>query len=303
MLFISGESGTGKESLAHAFHKASPQRGGPFVAVNCAAIPEGIAERLLFGALKGAFSGVVADSEGYLAAASGGTLFLDEVADMDPVVQGKLLRVIDTGELLPLGATRARKVQFQVCTATHKDLRALTQEGKFRADLYFRIGLPQIAVPPLRERREEIPWLMKAALRAQPELLLSVPLVEACLLRAWPGNVREILAETHSAAFKAQAAKSDTVQVEHLSASAGAAMAAPLRPVAEESARPAAASAASPRPASAPPSRAQVLAALLEAKGNVSAAARALQVHRTQFRRLLVRHNIDREKLLRLAEP
>lgn len=312
-LFISGESGAGKESLAQTFHKASPQREGPFIAVNCAAIPEGIAERLLFGARKGAFSGVVSDSEGYIEAANGGTLFLDEVADLDAVVQGKLLRVIETGELLPLGATRPRKVQFRVCTATHKDLRALTQEGKFRADLYFRIGMPQLAVPPLRERREEIPWMMHAALGAVlPGLKLHVSIVETCMLRTWPGNVRELLAETHSAALKARAADSALVHAEHLGTSAGKALSAPaVAPVARAVSvaaseppaptplpQPAASDAPlDPPEPGAPPSLAQILAALFSAKGNVSAAARALRIHRTQLRRLLTRHKINAEKL------
>lgn len=149
-LFILGESGTGKESLAHDFHREGPQRAGPFIAVNCAAIPEGIAERLLLGSKKGAFSGAVQDSQGYIEAADGGTLFLDEIADLDPAVQGKLLRVLETGELLMLGATRPQKVQIRVCAATNKDLRVLTRQGKFRSDLYFRIGMPQLCIPPLR---------------------------------------------------------------------------------------------------------------------------------------------------------
>src|SRR5262249_55089522 len=123
-LFISGESGVGKESMAQSFHRAGPQQHGPFIAVNCATIPEGLAERLLFGGQKGAYSGAANDSEGYLQAANGGTLFLDEVADLDATVQAKLLRTLETREVLPLGATRVQKVDVRVCSATHKDLRA-----------------------------------------------------------------------------------------------------------------------------------------------------------------------------------
>ena len=311
VLFISGESGAGKESLAQEFHRAGPQRDGPFIAVNCAAIPEGIAERLIFGARKGAFSGIVSDSQGYIEAADGGTLFLDEVADLDTSVQAKLLRVIESGELLPLGATHPRKVQFRVCTATHQDLRALTQEKKFRTDLYFRIGMPQVVVPPLRRRKEEIPWLVAGAIRAiRPELSPHVSLIEMCMLRTWPGNVRELLAEISTAAIKAGEAGNYAVSAEQLSPSAGAAMPTPVpapvdpTPASGVSAHPAPMSAISTpsnqSPAtspSAPPSRATLLAALLEAKGNLSAAARALRVHRTQLRRLLVRHKIDLAKL------
>ncbi len=329
-LFITGESGSGKESIAQAFHRASPQRSGPFVAVNCAAIPEGIAERLLFGARKGAFSGAASDSEGYLEAAHGGTLFLDEIADLDPVVQGKLLRVIESGELLPLGATRPRKVQCGVCSATHKDLRSLVEKSAFRADLYFRIGMPQVSVPPLRQRQEEFPWLiLKAVQSVAPGLKVDVSLVEACLLRGWPGNVRELQAEVSTAALTARADSDARVKAEHLRPGAGApmqqvpsvspVMLAPVPAIPVSGGTPLlmetdavamaekpppglvaeaeSESPGQPPPTTEPPSRAQILAALLESKGNVSAAARAVRVHRTQFRRLLARYNIDMEKL------
>lgn len=304
-LFISGGSGAGKESIAQAFHRASPQRSGPFVAVNCAAIPEGIAERLLFGARKGAFSGATSDSEGYIEAAHGGTLFLDEIADLDSTVQGKLLRVIESGELLAVGASRPRKVQFGVCSATHKDLRALVESSRFRADLYFRIGMPQVSVPPLRQRREEIPWLIHKAVQSiTPGLKVDVSLVEACLLREWPGNVRELQAEVNTAALTARGAGEDRVSAKQLRAGAGAAITAPLP---EADAQPAAVSAkagkrAEPAAEGEPPSRAQIMAALLESDGNISAAARAVSVHRTQFRRLLARYNIDLEKLRRVGK-
>jgi DNA-binding NtrC family response regulator len=288
-LFIGGESGSGKEGVARAFHRAGPASGGAFVAVNCAAIPEGIAERLLFGALRGAYSGATADTEGYLQASSGGTLFLDEVADLDASVQGKLLRVIESGEVTPLGATRPRKVDLRVCSATCKDLRALASSGGFRPDLYFRLGVPQVSVPPLRERREEIPWLVARAVhRVDPGLAPHATLVEACLARAWPGNVRELLAELHTAAITAMTAGSPTVGAQHLSPSAGSALNA-------------ASAAPTPAPA-APPDRAQdeaarerarLSAALEQNGGNVSATARALGLHRTQLRRLLARHGID----------
>ncbi len=329
-LFISGESGAGKESIAQTFHRAGPQHSGPFVAVNCAAIPEGIAERLLFGARKGAFSGATADSEGYIEAAHGGTLFLDEIADLDNIVQGKLLRAIESGEVLPVGATRPRKVQFGVCSATHKDLRALVEASRFRADLYFRIGMPQVSVPPLRKRREEIPWLIQKVVQATtPSLKIDVSLVELCLLREWPGNVRELQAEVSAAALTARAVDDERVSSKHLRAGAGAAIqilsntaqakagdepASPLSansPVAAPAPVAVGSAEATPVNHSAPrglrrtephadseqPSRAQIVAALIESDVNISAAARALGVHRTQFRRLLARYNIDLEKV------
>ncbi|WP_437592969.1 sigma 54-interacting transcriptional regulator [Sorangium sp. So ce1000] len=306
-LFVSGESGAGKEWLARVFHQAGPQRGGPFVAVNGAAIPEGIAERLLFGAVKGAYSGATADSQGYIQAANGGTLFLDEVGDLDIGVQAKLLRVLESGELSPLGATRAHKVDVRVCCATCKDLRALVAANKFRADLYFRIGVPQVSVPPLRERLEEIPWLAAGAIRAAaPDLRVHAALVEACLLRPWPGNVRELLAEVQTAAVQALAAGAPAASAAHLRAGAGEAIVPAAREPAPEAA-PSSPAAPPSEPASAAPqadaapTRAQVLAALAEANGNISAAARALKLHRTQLRRLFERHGIDARRLRDLA--
>ena len=291
-LFIGGESGSGKEGAARAFHQGGPARDGPFVAVNCAAIPEGIAERLLFGALKGAYSGAATDTEGYLQASSGGTLFLDEVADLELAVQGKLLRVIESGDVTPLGATRSRKVDLRVCSATCKDLRGLTSAGRFRADLFFRLGVPQVSVAPLRERHEEIPWLVARAVgRVSPELAVHATLVEACLLRPWPGNVRELLAEVHTAAITALTAGSASVGASHLSPAAGGALHVTRAPPDSPTAASASAPAAPPDPSA--QERVRLLTALEQNSGNVSATARALGLHRTQLRRLLARHHID----------
>ncbi|MFP2911852.1 sigma 54-interacting transcriptional regulator, partial [Pyxidicoccus sp. 3LFB2] len=199
-LHIHGESGTGKEGVARTFHQKGPQGAGPFVAVNCAAVPQGLAERLLFGAKRGAYSGAD-DAEGYLQAAHGGTLFLDEVVELDLAVQAKLLRALETREVLPLGAAKPRKVDLLLCSASHRDLRALVSAGKLREDLYFRIGRPQVTLPPLRQRPEELALLLQRAVQQlSAELGLHVTLVEACLLRPWPGNVRELLVEARSAA-------------------------------------------------------------------------------------------------------
>ena len=146
-------------------HATAPESNAPFVAVNCAAIPEGLAERLLFGARKGAYSGATADAEGYIQAANRGTLFLDEIAELDPLVQAKLLRVLETREVLPLGASRAKKVDIGICAASHRRLRDEVTAGRFREDLYFRIGRPEVQIPPLRERLDEIPWFVARELR------------------------------------------------------------------------------------------------------------------------------------------
>jgi len=271
-LLITGESGSGKELAARAFHAAGRSGTAPFVAVNCAAIPEGLAERLLFGAKRGAYSGAV-DADGYVQQAHGGTLFLDEVAELDAQVQAKLLRVLESRQVLALGATRAQEVEIRICAASHKRLRDEVAAGSFRADLYYRIGRPEVAIAPLRERIDEIPWLAQRALRAvSPELVASAGLIERCALLPWPGNVRELLRELRGAAVAAQAQGSALVQAEHLSADAGISLA----PASEHA-----------------PVREQdvddeaVERALAEHDGNVTAAARALGLHRNQLRRRL----------------
>jgi len=308
-LHIRGESGTGKELAARAFHAAGTRGAGPFVAVNCAAIPEGVAERLLFGARKGAYSGAAADADGYIQAAHGGTLFLDEIAELDLAVQAKLLRVLEVREVLPLGASRPQPVDIAICSATHKDLRAEVAAGRLREDLYFRIGRPEVELPPLRARLEEIPWLIEqelckvaAAANLSPEKLRAHPsLIEACLLRRWSGNVRELAAEARAAAQEAIAAGSASVKAAHLSPTAGvgfgeaaAGPAAATAGSAEAAAGSAAANAGSAAAtASAMPGREAIEAALSREGGNVSRAARSLGLHRTQLRRLLARHGID----------
>lgn len=273
-LHVTGESGSGKEHLARAFHRASSAT-GPFVPVNCAAIPESLAERLLFGAKKGAFSGAEADALGYVQAANGGTLFLDEVAELPLSVQAKLLRVLETGEVLRLGDSRPMLVDIRICSATHKQLRDQVAAGHFREDLYYRIGRPAVAVPPLRERPDEIPWLIEATLAGLHEKLRAESaFVEACLLRRWPGNVRELILEVRTAAQVAMAEDGFVVEARHLGEVAGAT----LTPMAE----------VSPRKSPAQlPDRETIEEALRRSGGKVATAARALGIHRTQLRRWL----------------
>jgi transcriptional regulator of acetoin/glycerol metabolism len=272
-LLVTGETGTGKELAARAFHEAGGRGGAPFVAVNCAAIPEGVAERLLFGAKKGAYSGATADAEGYFRAADRGTLFLDELAELDPAVQGKLLRVLETREVTPLGASQGTRVDVRVVAATTADMRAAVADGKFRRDLYFRIGKPEVQLPPLRARREEIPWLVAHMLRGIGDgLTADGLLVEACLLRPWPGNVRELLGAVRRAAHAARAARRTVVEAGDLEASAGAALEGGV--AGDESPR-------------REPGRAEVEAALRDARGNVTGAAKRLGLHRNQLRRWL----------------
>ena len=292
-LHIHGESGTGKESLAQAFHQAGP--GGRLVAVNCAAIPQGVAERLFFGTRRGAYSGADSDAEGYIHAADGGTLFLDEVGDLDQQVQPKLLRVLESGEFWPLGAARPRTVSLRVVSATHRDLRGQVASGRFREDLFFRIGRPAVEVLPLRRRPEEIPWLVAAHVgRLSPGLGVHASLIEACLLRPWPGNVRELLVEVRAAVHTALSEGSTRLDAHHLSPSAGTAFASPASLALLPAATPTPVPEPEPRARPADPAeRARLVASLRAHGGNVSAVARALGMHRTQLRRLLLRHGVD----------
>ena len=194
-VLVLGESGTGKELVAAALHRASPRAAGPFVAVNCAALPETLVESELFGHVRGAFTGAERDRVGLFAAAQGGTLFLDEVGELAPSAQAKLLRALDHGAFRPVGASAEEKTNARIAAATNQDLARLVQEGRFRRDLYYRLAVLEIRVPPLRERIEDLPLLVRSHLeRRWPERELTVaPEAMAELLSApWPGNVREL---------------------------------------------------------------------------------------------------------------
>jgi two-component system response regulator HydG len=197
-VLILGESGTGKELVARAIHNNSPRKERHFVAVNCAALSEGLIESELFGHVKGAFTGAVAAKEGRIVYADGGTLFLDEVGDMPLTTQAKLLRVLETREVLPVGGNVARRVDIRLVAATNRDLRALSKEQKFREDLLFRLQVVTIDLPPLRERAGDIPLLVDFYVgefsRTHGRSVRGIaPEARAVLMRyAWPGNVREL---------------------------------------------------------------------------------------------------------------
>jgi transcriptional regulator with GAF, ATPase, and Fis domain len=197
-VLLQGETGAGKEMAARALHQASPRRDGPFVAINCAAIPAELFEAELFGHRSGAFSGAAGERPGRFELARGGTLFLDEVGDLAPASQGKLLRVLETGTVQRLGDSEARPVDFRVVTATHRDLLALVERGDFRKDLYFRLAVYPLVVPPLRDRPLDIPPLASRFLdelesRYRRGVQGFAPAVEEALRRhRWPGNVREL---------------------------------------------------------------------------------------------------------------
>ena len=164
-VLIQGESGTGKEMIARAIHLLSERSAGPFVAENCAALPDGIIESELFGHVRGAFTGADRDREGLIALADGGTFFLDEVGDLPARLQAKLLRVIQEGEFRPVGGRAVRKSDFRVVAATHRDLPAMVRRAEFRVDLYYRLNVIRVEAPPLRERVEDVPLLVEHTIR------------------------------------------------------------------------------------------------------------------------------------------
>jgi two-component system, NtrC family, nitrogen regulation response regulator NtrX len=197
-VFISGESGTGKELIAHAIHALSPRRERPFIELNCAAIPSELIESEMFGHVKGAFTGAVADRKGKFEAANGGTLFLDEIGDMSLITQAKLLRVLQEGVVTPVGSSEARPVDVRILSATSKNLQEEIARGAFREDLFHRINVLTVAVPPMRARREDIPELAEHFLRlasvendVKPKRL-SPRAIDLLIQMPWQGNVREL---------------------------------------------------------------------------------------------------------------
>ncbi len=271
-VLVTGETGTGKELVARAIHGLSRRAAGPFVPVNCAGLAEGILESELFGHVRGAFTGAVRDRPGLFAAASGGTLFLDEVGDMSLRLQQRLLRALQEGEVTPVGAVAPEKVDVRIVAATNRDLRAEVRAGRFREDLFYRLNVFSVGLPPLRERPGDVPLLVEAALRRLRDRLPDAA-SQACspyalrLLRAydWPGNVRELLAVVESAAVRAGGAR---IEANHLPAE--------VRPDAE------------PRdeeryraPAGPDEERALIRAALEEASGVRTRAAEILGMSRT----------------------
>ena len=197
-ILILGESGTGKELIAGTLHRNSPRRERPFVSLNCAALSDTLLESQLFGHLRGAFTGAIMNQKGLLEEADGGTLFLDEIGDVSPAVQAKLLRVIQEKDFIPIGSTRPKKVDVRFVAATNKDLRREVSEGRFREDLYYRLNVITIELPPLRERTEDVEplahhFLKRFAARMSKHIHSIEPdALETLRSYTWPGNVREL---------------------------------------------------------------------------------------------------------------
>ncbi len=280
-VLVRGESGTGKELVAHTLHALSPRAEQPFVTLNCAAIPETMIEAELFGYEKGAFTGASRDKRGKFVLADRGTLFLDEIGDLGAPAQAKLLRAIQQGEVQPLGSERVTRVDVRILSATHKDLMAEVAAGRFREDLYYRLNVVELDVPPLRERGDDVPllaqtFLAKAARRmGKPLGGFSPKALEALRRHRWPGNVRELQNEAERAAIVVEGA---VVDVADLSAriaggAPGAAPAPPARTLAERFAE------------LEPLEKALVEEAVEAARGNLSEAARLLGISRVMMKR------------------
>ena len=196
-VLIIGESGTGKELVARAIHQHSNRSTRPFVPINCGALTETLLESELFGHVKGSFTGAVADAKGVFQAAHTGSVFLDEVGEMSPALQVKLLRVLQEGEVRPVGSSRSVKTDVRIVAATNVDVERAVSEGKFRQDLFYRLGVVIITLPPLRERRDDIPLLIErflkaATAKAMKQVELTPAAVDALASYHWPGNVREL---------------------------------------------------------------------------------------------------------------
>ncbi|MFN8600184.1 MAG: sigma-54 dependent transcriptional regulator [Candidatus Binatia bacterium] len=296
-VLVLGESGTGKELIARAVHEHSPRRAGRFVAVDCASLGDALLESELFGHVRGAFTGAVGASPGLFVEADGGTIFLDEIGDVSPAMQARLLRVLQERQVRPVGGTRWTPVDVRIVAATHRDLAAEVAAGRFRQDLYYRLQVVTVALPALRERREDIPLLVDRLLsRAAQETGKQVrgvsdAALELLLAHAWPGNVRELGHVIERAVVLARhdvlAAEDFPMLTERAASHGGVAALA-------------AASADEPRPTLEELKRRYVLSVLDEHGGNVSRAATVLGIDRRSLHRML--HRFGRSARARAGE-
>jgi DNA-binding NtrC family response regulator len=282
-VLIQGESGTGKELIARAIHENGPRRRRRFVAVDCSALTDTLLESELFGHLRGSFTGAVADTPGLFAEADGGTIFLDEVGDVSPALQAKLLRVLQEHQVRPVGGTTWRAVDARVIAATNRDLAAAVSAGRFREDLYYRLKVVTIAVPPLRERADDIPLLVdqlvRRAARECGKSVTGVSEQALALLRGyrWPGNVREL---AHVLERGVALAQHDVIMAEELPSE--------LR----DPAAPSASDIPPDRPTLNELKRRYIRRVFDESGGNITQAAAVLGVDRRSLYRMLHRHGI-----------
>jgi len=279
-VLINGESGTGKELLARAVHEASPRKQKPFVGINCSAMTENLLESELFGHEKGAFTGATRAHEGLFQAADGGTILLDEIGDMPMRLQVKLLRVLQENQVRPVGSTDAIDVDVRVISATHRDLSQMMKEGTFREDLYYRLNVVNIKIPPLDERREDIPLLVShflqeiAAEAGQERKVYAPEAVEMLVTADWPGNIRQL---SNVVRQNVALSRSPVISIELVQQSLGehAGKLLSFSDARDEFTR-------------------NYLSQILQiTQGNVSQAARLAKRNRTDFYKLLSRHELN----------
>ncbi|PYS92689.1 MAG: hypothetical protein DMF64_08420 [Acidobacteria bacterium] len=303
-VLVTGESGTGKELVARAIHALSSRRNKVFVPFNCTAVPKELSDAYLFGYRRGAFTGAVSDSPGVIRAAAGGTLFLDEIGDLPLDVQPKLLRFLQEGEIQPLGEQRPIKVDVRIIAATNTDLEEMVKDGRFREDLYYRLNVIRLRVPPLRERRSEIPTIVNyyvnhyAAKFGRSDLQITPQTVDLLMVCDWPGNVRQLCNEIQRVVARAE--DGTTITPEHLSPE--------LKRTSAPVAPPASAGVATPMQANvtgiasrhttladaqAELERQMIAAALRRHNGNISRAARELGLTRRGLYLKLERYSLN----------
>jgi len=284
-VLIQGESGTGKEVIARYIHELSTRTGGPFLSINCGALPEGLLESELFGHVKGSFTGAVKDKSGLFAAAAKGTFFLDEIGETTPATQVKLLRVLQHREVIPVGATDAEPIDVRLIAATNRDLEEDIKAGRFRSDLYYRLNVILVHLPPLRQRRDDIPLLIDHFLqriahsRGEPLKHLDDAALAVAQEHAWPGNVRELENALERAAILTTG---ETIGVGGL----------PER-VTQRSAEPLVTSRTPPNPTLEAVERAYIMWVLQSEGGNKSRAAEALGIDPSTLYRKLSRYGVE----------
>jgi len=289
-VLVSGESGTGKELVARAIHANSPRRNRPFVAINCGAIPENLVESELFGHEKGSFTGAHAQRKGRLETADGGTVFLDEVAELTGPIQVKLLRILQDRQLERVGGRELIPLDVRILAATNRDIKRATQEGRFREDLYYRLAVVNIEIPPLRERVEDIHALaMRLLERFSTEYKVRVRKFSPDALAAmqgysWPGNVREVENRIKRAVIMAEGRNITAADLE-LAGQAGQQPTVSLKAARNEV------------------ERRILVEALQRHQGNISRAAKAVQLSRPAFHELMAKHRIRAEEFKRVSQP
>ena len=278
-VLIRGESGTGKELIARAIHDLSREAGEPFVPINCTALPATLLESELFGHVRGAFTGAQGDRRGKFALAGRGSIFLDEIGDTSADFQTKLLRVLQERQFYPVGADRPERTDARVIAATHRDLETMVAAGQFRADLYYRLRVVEIVVPPLRDRAGDLPLLAATLVRraaaavGRPEPVLTPDALAALARHAWPGNVREL---ENCLTRAVVVASGDVIRAEHLVLGGGAAPEGPSGKLATLDEM----------------EREHVLRVLAATRGHKARAAQILGISRPRLDRILARHDI-----------